>query len=161
MDMTASTLDLRSLESDSIRKSTKARKPENLLLWLLMGFVSTAWHFLIITSLNQEGSHSFPYLTLSAVAVVAVGFLAPCHFRGYPDLRSDERLWFARLWLRLAGCLGVALLGVLALSMVNATAGAGWPIYLGMIPGATLMAVVIWGDIKRTLDSRKQKETWK
>lgn len=156
MDMTASTLDLRSLESDSIRKSTKARKPENLLLWLLMLSVSTAWHFLIITS-----SHSSPYLTLCAVAVVAAGFLAPYHFRGYPDLRSDERLWFARLWLRLAGCLGVALLGVLALSMVNATAGAGWPIYLGMIPGATLMAVVIWGDIKRTLDSRKQKETWK
>lgn len=159
MDMTASTLDLRSLESDSIRKSTKARKPENLLLWLLMGFVSTAWHFLIITSLNQEGLYSFPYLTLCAVAVVAAGFLAPYHFRGYPDLRSDERLWFARLWLRLAGCLGVALLGVLALSTVGT--GAGWPIYLGMVPGATLMAVVIWGDIKRTLDSRKQKETWK
>lgn len=119
-----------------------------LQLTLFVGLAAMAmfgWILLGAGVLLQAGVHPAALGTgavLGAVAGIALSYrLRKAPRRDW----ADEK----RLCLRLTGCLGVALMGVVALLAVNVATGASWAVYFGALPGFALLCALLGGEIAR------------
>jgi uncharacterized membrane protein len=115
------------------------------LFFGLTAMAMLGWILLGAGVLLQVGAHPAALGTgavLGAVAGIALSY----------QLRKAPRRDWAdekRLCLRLTGCLGVALMGVVALLAVNVATGASWAVYFGALPGFALLCALLGGEIAR------------
>jgi len=121
------------------------RKLQVTLFFGLTAMAIFGWILLGAGVLLQAGVHPAALGTgavLGAVAGIALSY----------QLRKAPRRDWAdekRLCLRLTGCLGVALMGVVALLAVNVATGASWAVYFGALPGFALLCALLGGEIAR------------
>jgi len=122
-----------------------SRKLQVTLFFGLTAMAIFGWILLGAGVLLQAGVHPAALGTgavLGAVAGIALSYrLRKAPRRDW----ADEK----RLCLRLTGCLGVALMGVVALLAVNVATGASWAVYFGALPGFALLFMLLGGEIAR------------